>query len=81
MFQKTDDQLKLVGASDSGACVCVAFITQEPPNKVCYVANAGDTRAVLCKNNEAIRLSFDHKASNEEEILRVKFFFSFTYFL
>ena len=73
VFQKTDDQLKLVGASDSGACVCISFITQEPPNKVCYMANVGDTRAVLCRNNEAIRLSYDHKASNEQEATRVKF--------
>lgn len=72
VFQKTDDQLKLVGASDTGACVCVCFITAEVSGKVCYVANAGDTRAVLNKNGEGIRLSFDHKATNEAEAQRVK---------
>ena len=29
IFQKTDDQLRLIGASDSGACVCVCLIIQE----------------------------------------------------
>lgn len=72
VFQKTDDQLKLVGASDTGACVCVCFITEEAPSKACYIANLGDTRAILCKNNEAIRLSFDHKATDESEAQRVK---------
>ena len=72
VFQKTDDQLKLVGASDTGACVCVCWVTDESPNRVCYVANVGDTRAVICRNTEAVRMSFDHKATNESEALRVK---------
>lgn len=72
VFQKTDDQLKLVGASDSGACVCVCLITQESGSRVCYIANVGDTRAILSRNNQAIRLSFDHKATNEEEATRIR---------
>ena len=36
-----------------------------------YVANAGDTRAVLCKNGAAERLSKDHKATEPSEIQRV----------
>ena len=29
IFQKTDDQLRLIGASDCGACVCVCLIVEE----------------------------------------------------
>ena len=41
-------------------------------NKVVYVANIGDTRAVLNKNGLAERLSYDHKASDPAEIERVR---------
>ncbi|EGR33322.1 protein phosphatase, putative [Ichthyophthirius multifiliis] len=73
VMKKTDDQLRLVGASDQGACVCLALVRKEANNVTkCYVANLGDTRAVLCENDKAIRVSTDHKAVNEQEIKRIK---------
>eukprot|EP01102_Stenamoeba_stenopodia_P015996 TRINITY_DN552_c1_g1_i1.p1 TRINITY_DN552_c1_g1~~TRINITY_DN552_c1_g1_i1.p1 ORF type:complete len:546 (+),score=116.47 TRINITY_DN552_c1_g1_i1:337-1974(+) len=36
-----------------------------------YLANAGDTRAVLWRDGKAIRLTVDHKATLEEEVERV----------
>jgi serine/threonine protein phosphatase PrpC len=41
----------------SGSCAVVAVVKD---NRV-YVANAGDSRAVLCENGKAIDLSHDHK--------------------
>lgn len=38
----------------------------------CYLGNLGDTRAVLCENGKAVRISIDHKATNEDEIKRIK---------
>jgi serine/threonine protein phosphatase PrpC len=40
-------------------------------NKTMYVANAGDSRAVLCHRGKAMELSFDHKPDNEGESRRI----------
>lgn len=41
-------------------------------NKVVYIANLGDTRAVLSKNGIAERMSYDHRATDPLEVERVK---------
>jgi serine/threonine protein phosphatase PrpC len=37
-----------------------------------YCANSGDSRAVLCQNNEAVELSYDHKPDNPGEKDRIE---------
>ena len=39
--------------------------------RVLYTANVGDARIVLCRNGRALRLSYDHKGSDENEGRRV----------
>ncbi|KAF2462193.1 phosphatase 2C-like domain-containing protein [Lineolata rhizophorae] len=39
--------------------------------RVLYTANVGDARIVLCRNGRALRLSYDHKGSDENEGKRV----------
>ena len=35
-----------------------------------YVANCGDSRAVLCRDGGALALTDDHKAAREDETVR-----------
>ena len=71
-MSKTDDQLKLVGASDTGTTCCLAFVRKEGNKRVCYVANLGDTRAVLSVDGVAKRMTVDHKPTTQSEIERIK---------
>jgi protein phosphatase 2C family protein 2/3 len=49
----------------SGSCACVVIIVGED----CYVANLGDSRAIMSENfgNCLSRLTMDHKPENEKE--------------
>jgi serine/threonine protein phosphatase PrpC len=55
-----------------GATACVAVVRKELNNNVVYVGNLGDSRAVLNRNGKAHRLSKDHKATDPDEISRIK---------
>lgn len=50
----------------------MTVVRQEMGNRVLYVANLGDTRAVLSRNGSAERLSYDHRGTDAAEIERVK---------
>ena len=53
-----DDKVKDEDYAEmAGTTACVVLITKDQ----IYCANSGDSRAVLCKNKEAIALSEDHK--------------------
>ena len=57
----------MLDSDHCGTTACVAIVRREGAHNVVYVANAGDTRAVLSKNGSAERLSKDHKASDPAE--------------
>jgi protein phosphatase PTC1 len=40
-------------------------------SRVLYTANVGDARIILCRNGKALRLSYDHKGSDENEGKRI----------
>lgn len=45
--------------------------TQASRQRVLYTANVGDARIVLCRNGKGLRLSYDHKGSDENEGKRI----------
>jgi len=53
---------------DSGCTAVVALIRY---NEL-YVANAGDSRCVVCRNGKAIEMSCDHKPEDDTERLRIE---------
>ncbi|XP_012272774.1 probable protein phosphatase CG10417 [Orussus abietinus] len=53
--------------SDSGCTAVVAVLK----GKDLYVANAGDSRCVLCRDGQALELSLDHKPEDQPEIQRI----------
>lgn len=50
---------------------CTAVVAVVHGNKL-YVANAGDSRCVLCRGKETVSLTEDHKPTNPEEERRIK---------
>lgn len=50
---------------------CTANVLLITPKKY-YVANAGDSRSVLCVGNSAVALSEDHKPDDPEEVSRIQ---------
>ena len=55
-------------ASYAGCTANVALIHKN----TLYVANAGDSRSVLCRNNGPFDMSVDHKPDNPEEKARIE---------
>lgn len=67
------DKLKrLNGEVSSGTTAVIALLR----NNRLYVANVGDSRALLCRTDDngvmtVVQLSCDHDLSNEDELLRL----------
>merc|ERR1711997_643125 len=54
--------------NDSGCTAVVALLA----GTKLFVANAGDSRCVVCRNGVAVEMSFDHKPEDEVELKRIK---------
>lgn len=52
----------------SGCTAVVALVS----GRELYVANAGDSRCVLCRAGKVVEMSFDHKPEDEIELNRIK---------
>lgn len=69
-FRKMDEELEEY--EEEGSTGCLIYICIENGERVVYSANIGDSRNILVRETESIRLSFDHKANVKSEIERVK---------
>jgi serine/threonine protein phosphatase PrpC len=72
-FKNAESKLKSSGIdySNSGTCAISVFIFKN----ICYVANLGDSRAVLyrhAKEKLAVELSYDHKPIRPDEKERIQ---------
>ena len=71
LFNKVDNKIKESNYFNIGATACIIYITKENGQKCLYSANIGDTRSLLIKTNDFMRLSYDHRASDENEYKRI----------
>ncbi|CAK0862394.1 unnamed protein product, partial [Prorocentrum cordatum] len=71
-FKKVDRQLEMLGAWSSGCTATVALVRRQSAGATLFVANVGDSRAVLLGGRRGFqRVSRDHKASDPAEAQRV----------
>ena len=68
MFSTVDKELRLLDSDGCGSTACVCVVRKEGAHNVLYVANCGDTRAVINKSDVAERLSIDDNCKNEGEV-------------
>lgn len=67
-----DDQFlnsMLEGPGSSSGCTAVVALLA---GNELYVANAGDSRCVVCRNGTAMDMSLDHKPEDTEELERIQ---------
>jgi len=70
-YAETDNKLKTAVPTHHGCTAVTCLVTGSGDSRHLFTANAGDARAVLCRDGKAIRLTEEHKASDEIEAKRI----------
>jgi protein phosphatase PTC1 len=70
-YLSTDKQMAETQIQFSGTTCISVLLRKQGDERILYAANAGDARAVLNRNGKALRLSYDHKGSDESETKRI----------
>ncbi|KAI5968313.1 MgPP2CL-1 [Candida margitis] len=60
------------GKQNSNDAKTFDFVPTKNHKRMLYTSNVGDSRIILSRNGKAYRLSYDHKASDKNEIDRVE---------
>lgn len=71
-FHMTDEEFGTLGGYEHLALVGTTAVVALVGSRMIYVANCGDSRAVLCRDGAAVPLTDDHKAAREDETARVE---------
>lgn len=72
-FASVDKELEAFDESGtSGSTAVTCLIRSYNGRTMFHVANVGDSRAIFFSNGETSRLTVDHKATNEDEVRRIK---------
>lgn len=71
-YLATDGQLRRQNILRSGSTSVTCVIRVVDGRRMLFVANVGDSRAVLCRGGKAQRMTIDHKASLPEEAKRIR---------
>jgi len=70
-YLATDEKLKTSVPTHHGCTSVTVLVTGTRDNRQLFAANVGDARAVLCRDGKAIRLTEEHKASDQVEAKRI----------
>lgn len=72
-FASIDKELETYDeSSSSGSTAVTCLIRNYNGRTTFHVANVGDSRAIFYSNGETSRLTVDHKATNVDEVKRIK---------
>ena len=71
-FENIDKQLYNCGHTYVGTTATICLIRNENHQRVLYVANVGDSAAVLVRRDSVEQLTYDHKTTDHSEVERVK---------
>jgi len=72
VYLGVDEKMKDAVPSHHGCTSVTCLITGTGDDRHLFTANAGDARAVLCRDGKAIRLTEEHKAEDPVEAQRIK---------
>lgn len=71
-FSEVDQSSSDINTSGSTVACCLVRPGHSKNSRTLFVANVGDTRAVLSKGGEAVRLTYDHTALDPQEVARIE---------
>ena len=70
-FNKIDEDIKALNCPSVGSTCTIVYIEKKNNKRILYCANIGDTRCILIKKNNYMRLSYDHRVSDYNEKNRI----------